>query len=81
MTGISKRLSCAVGLLLLQLPMSIIGAQSVGEAHMNLDRVVRTFVLAEQLEIHGNAPERPLELEVISWIGGDYRRLFVRQQG
>ncbi len=57
-------------------------AQAAGTAHgMDLDRVIRTFILAEQLEIHANAPERPLNLELVSWIGGDYNRLFLRAQG
>ena len=48
---------------------------------MELDRVIRVFVLANQLEIQPNAPERPVNFEALSWIGGDYRRLFIRAQG
>jgi copper resistance protein B len=48
---------------------------------MDLDRVIRTFVLAEQLEVHANQPERPVDVELVSWIGGDYRRMFLRLQG
>lgn len=57
-------------------------AQPAGAHHgMDLDRVIRTFVLAEQLEVHANQPERPVDVELVSWIGGDYRRLFLRVQG
>lgn len=54
-----------------------------GEAShgMDLDRVIRTFILAEQLEVHANQPERPIDVELVSWIGGDYRRLYLRVQG
>jgi copper resistance protein B len=57
-------------------------AQAVRPSHgMDQDRVIRTFILAEQLEIQPNAAERPVNVEVLSWIGGDYRRLFLRAQG
>lgn len=48
---------------------------------MNLDRVIRTFVLMDQLELQANAPARPVNFELLSWIGGDYRRVFIRAQG
>lgn len=48
---------------------------------MNLDRVIRTFVLVDQLEFQANAAERPVNFELLSWIGGDYRRVFIRAQG
>lgn len=57
-------------------------AQAGGAAHgMDLNRVIRTFILAEQLEVHANQPERPIDVELVSWIGGDYRRLYLRVQG
>ena len=60
-------------------------AQAAGASHgshgMDLDRTIRTFVLAEQLEVHANQPERPVDVELVSWIGGDYRRVFLRLQG
>lgn len=60
-------------------------AQAAGASHgshgMDLDRVIRTFILAEQLEVHANQPERPVDVELVSWIGGDYRRMFLRLQG
>ena len=57
-------------------------AQAVRPSHgMDQDRLIRTFILAERLEIQPNAAERPVNLEVLSWIGGDYRRVFLRAQG
>ncbi|MBA3917581.1 MAG: copper resistance protein CopB [Gemmatimonas sp.] len=52
-----------------------------GSHRMDLDRVIRTFILAEQLEVHANQPARPVDVELVSWIGGDYRRMFLRLQG
>ena len=48
---------------------------------MDLDRVIRTYVLADQLEIQPNVRERQVAFEFLSWTGGDYRRLFFRAQG
>jgi len=48
---------------------------------MDMDRVIRTYLLADQLEIQPNTPERPVVLEFLGWIGGDYQRLFLRAQG
>ena len=57
--------------------------QSAPASHggMDMDRVIRTYVLANQLEIRGNVAERPVNFEVLSWIGGDYNRVFLRAQG
>ena len=74
--------ACAVALALLCLFGWRADAQAVLPSHgMDQDRVIRTFVLAEQLEVHANAAERPFDFEVVSWIGGDYRRVFLRAQG
>ena len=48
---------------------------------MNMDRVIRTFILAEQLELQPSTADRPVNAEILSWIGGDYRRLYLRAQG
>lgn len=57
-------------------------AQPIRASHgMDQDRVIRTFILTELLEIQPNAPERPINVELLSWIGGDYRRFFLRAQG
>ena len=76
----------AVGLLV-QLIFATAGlAQSAPAGHsermhgMDMDRVIRTYVLADQLEIRPNVRERPVTVEFLSWIGGDYRRLFFRAQ-
>lgn len=57
------------------------GGGSHGSHGMDLDRVIRTFVFVERLEYLANAPERPVTAEMLSWIGGDYRRVFLRAQG
>lgn len=48
---------------------------------MDMDRVIRTYVLMDQLEFQANVPDRPVNFELLSWIGGDYRRVFIRAQG
>lgn len=74
--------ACVLVMTLSLLPTRRVEGQAARAAHgMDLDRVVRTFVLAEQLEVHTNAPERPIDVELVSWIGGDYQRLFLRAQG
>ena len=61
-----------------------LGAQGMGmggdkrTTSMDMDRVVRTFLLADVLEIQPNAPETPINFEGLGWIGGDYRRLYLR---
>lgn len=69
----------------LQLPLTAAAQAPAGQAPhaggMALDRVIRTFILAEQLEVHATAAERPVDFEIVSWIGGDYRRVFLRAQG
>ena len=73
---------CAAVLVLLLMNGGRLEAQVVPPSHgMDLDRVIRTFVLAERLEVQPNASDRPVNVEVLSWIGGDYRRLFLRAQG
>ena len=73
---------CAAVLVLLIPNGGPVEAQVVPLSHgMDLDRVVRAFVLAERLEIQPGVSERPVNVEVLSWIGGDYRRLFLRAQG
>ena len=59
-------------------------AQASGAPHMSemlMDRVIRTFILAERLEFQPSSNERAVNVEILSWIGGDYRRLYVRAQG
>lgn len=74
--------ACVAALALLLVYGGRADAQTVRPSHgMDQDRVIRTFILAEQLEIQPNAAERPVSVEVLSWIGGDYRRLFLRAQG
>ena len=57
-------------------------AQDAGQPEhttsMELDRQVRTFLLADVLEFQPNGPETPLNFEGLGWIGGDYQRLYLR---
>lgn len=48
---------------------------------MNMDRVIRTYLRADQLEIHPNSPEHPAVLELLGWVGGEHQRLYLRAQG
>lgn len=58
------------------------GVSAAEPSHgMNLDRVIRTFVLAEQLEVRASEEDRPIEVGLVGWIGGDYERVFLRVQG
>lgn len=67
-----------------QLVCTALATAQTDAAHsggMDMDRTIRTFVLANQLELQTNVSDRPINFEVLSWIGGDYRRLYVRAQG
>ena len=80
------RLGSALGVsLVLHLaPSNRAQAQTPTVDHMGgmaMDRVIRMFMLADQLEVQPNAPERPINFELVSWIGGDYRRVYLRAQG
>lgn len=48
---------------------------------MMLDRKIRTFLLADVLDIQPNGAARPVNLEGLGWIGGDYNRLYLRAIG
>ena len=52
-----------------------------GMGGMDMDRVIRTYLLADQLEIQTNNSDRPAVLQFLGWIGGDYQRLYLRAQG
>ena len=60
------------------------GAQGMGTGQpnhatsMELDREVRVFLLADVLEVQPNGPETPVNFEGLGWIGGDFRRLYLR---
>ena len=45
---------------------------------MEFDRQMRIFLLADVLELQPNGPETPINFEGLGWIGGDYRRLYLR---
>lgn len=47
---------------------------------MNMDRMIRTFLLTEVLEVSPNATNTPVNLDGIGWIGGDYNRVFLGLQ-
>lgn len=48
---------------------------------MMLDRRIRTFLLADVLDIQPDGADRPVHLEGLGWIGGDYNRLYLRAIG
>lgn len=48
---------------------------------MSGNRAVRTFLLADVLEFQADGTEGNVNVETLAWIGGDYRRLFIRVQG
>lgn len=43
---------------------------------MNMDRMIRTFLLTEVLETTPGAANVPIEVDATGWIGGDYNRVF-----
>ena len=77
----------AVALLLQAVLTPPAGAQGTGTGSMGgmkgmgMERTVRTFLLADVLEYQPNASDRPVSFEGLAWIGGDYRRVFLRAQG
>lgn len=44
---------------------------------MNMDRMIRTFLLTEVLEMAPGVAGRPITLDGTGWIGGDYNRVFL----
>lgn len=48
---------------------------------MNMDRMIRTFLLAEVLEVSPSATNTPIVLDATGWIGGDYHRVFLSLEG
>lgn len=48
---------------------------------MNMDRMIRTFLLADVLEVSPNATNTPIILDGTGWIGGDYNRVFLNLEG
>ncbi len=49
-----------------------------GAGTMELDRVVRAFMLADVLEYEARSSHRSVHFEGLGWIGGDYNRLWLR---
>lgn len=48
---------------------------------MELDRVVRTFLLTDVLEYEARSSHQSVHFEGLGWIGGDYNRLWLRALG
>ena len=48
---------------------------------MSGNRAIRTFLLADVLEFQPDGSEGSVNIEGLAWIGGDYRRMFIRVQG
>jgi copper resistance protein B len=70
---------------MLQPPLAVSAAAQATDTGrmtgMGMDRIVRTFLLADVLEFQPNGSDRPIGFEGLAWIGGDYRRVFLRAQG
>lgn len=49
-----------------------------GIGTMELDRVLRTFLLADVLEYEARSSHESAHFEGLGWIGGDYNRLWLR---
>jgi copper resistance protein B len=54
------------------------GPMASGAGSMQMDRTVRTFLLADVLEYDHAAVDRALHFEGLAWIGGDYHRIWIR---
>lgn len=54
------------------------GVRGHGAGTMELDRVVRTFLLADVLEYEARSSHQSAHFEGLGWIGGDYNRLWLR---
>ena len=54
------------------------GGSTHGAGTMELDRVVRTFLLADVLEYEGRSSHESVHFEGLGWIGGDCNRLWLR---
>ncbi|MDP1857994.1 MAG: copper resistance protein B [Gemmatimonadaceae bacterium] len=52
-----------------------------GAASMEMDKVRRTFLLADLLEYAPNGDDKLVRFEGLGWIGGDYNRLWLRAEG
>lgn len=84
--GIRTLGGAAVALLLEAAFAGAAGAQVTGSGPMTgmkgmgTERTIRTFLLADVLEIQPSESDRPVSFEGLGWIGGDRRRLFLRVQ-
>ena len=45
------------------------------------DRTVYTYVSFDELEYRAGPEERPVELDALAWIGGDFNRVWVKARG
>ena len=52
-----------------------------GQAMAMNDRVVYTYVSFDELEYRAGSEERPVELDALAWIGGDFNRVWVKARG
>lgn len=85
--GARRRCALAAGVLLLA-AAGRAGAQGTmppsGPAHatsMEMDREIRTFLLGEVLEVAPAAGDRPIRVDALGWVGGDYNRIYFRLDG
>lgn len=61
--------------------MFLVAAAPQEARAQTMDDKIYTFILFDQLEYAPGPSERPISLEAISWIGGDYNRLWLRAEG
>jgi copper resistance protein B len=45
------------------------------------DSQIYSFVLVDQLEYRGNDGEDSFDWDIVSWVGGDYERLWIKSEG
>lgn len=83
----SRRSGTSIGIALMfwALAASSAFAQHAGDSsvadHKDMRWSNTWFVLFDQLEYSPAAPGRPVDIEMRTWYGGAYRRLWVRAQG
>jgi copper resistance protein B len=59
----------------------LVGSVAAPVQAQTMDDKLRTYVLFDRLEYVPGPAEQPIELEGISWIGGDVNRLWLRAEG
>ncbi len=77
--GVGKGVSrCSA--LLLAVGLTFLGTPRPVAAQVN-DRAIHSFVLFDQLEQRAISREHPVAWDLISWIGGDVSRIWIKSSG